>query len=710
MHLYLNCSISFDELANRMYQNNPKNKHMKKLTYLVAMAFFALAFVQCKEKPQTDQVVAVDSVAENSQADFKWLAEQFADIKIVRYQIPQWDALSLQQKKLVYYLTQAGSSGRDIMYDQNYRHNLKIRRALENIYQNYERDKTSADWKGFETYLKRIWFASGIHHHYSNDKFKPGFPKSFLDFLLKETNTVLTGEAYEVIFNESDAKKVNLDPTKGLMKGSAINFYAPDIVEQDVDDFYSKLVDKNNETPIENGLNSKLVKENGVVTERVWKVGGMYGAALEKVVFWLEKAKGVAENDKQAEALGLLIKYYETGDLDTWDAYNVVWSTATAGDIDYICGFVEVYNDPKGYRGSYETIVQIKDFEMSKKMAVVAETAQWFEDNSPLLEEHKKKNVVGVSYKTVNVAGEAGDASPSTPIGVNLPNNNWIRQTHGSKSVSLGNIIDAYSNAGSSGRLHEFAFSEEEVALEEKYGMLADKMHTALHEVVGHASGQINKGVGTPKETMKNYASTLEEARADLVGLYYLPDEKLVELGLSPDAKKLGRAAYDGYIRNGLIGQLIRLNLGDDIEEAHMRNRQLVAAWAFEKGATDTVIEKMKKDGKTYFVVRDYDKLRVLFGELLREIQRIKSEGDFEAGKALVETYGVKVDQELHAEVLERNSKFTSAPYGGFINPKLMTVTDDDGNITDVKVTYPDDFAEQMLDYAKEYSFLPDEN
>ena len=641
--------------------------------------------------------------------DFNYVAEQFADIKILRYQIPGFDQLSLQQKKYVYYLTQAGLAGRDIMYDQNYRHNLKIRRALENIYQNFAGDKNTEDWKNFEVYLKQIWFANGIHHHYSNDKFKPKFSESYLKDLLNKTNTKLTGEAFEVIFNDKDVKKVNLNPDKGLIEGSAINFYAPEISTQEVADFYAA-IKTDSKKPIEKGLNSKLVKINGKVNEKVYKSGGMYGAAIDKIIFWLEKAKNVAENSEQAKGLGLLIKYYQTGDLHVWDDYNIVWAKSIQGDIDYINGFIEVYNDPKGYKGSYESVVQIKDFDMSKKMAALAHNAQWFEDNSTLQESHKKKNVVGVSYKTVNVAGEAGDASPSTPIGINLPNNNWIREQHGSKSVSLGNIIDAYNNAGGSGRLKEFAFDDDEVKYEEKYGKLADKLHTALHEVIGHASGQINEGVGTPKETMKNYASTLEEARADLVGLYYLPDEKLVEIGISPDAKGIGKAAYDGYIRNGLMTQLIRLNLGDDIEEAHMRNRQLVAAWAMEKGAKDKVIEKVVKNGKTYFRINDYSKLRVLFGDLLREIQRIKSEGDFEAGKALVETYGVKVNQEIHKEVLKRNKKFKSAPYSGFINPVLVPVTGKNGNITDVKVVQPESFANQMLEYAKKYTTLPDEN
>lgn len=677
-----------------------------KIKYLIHILLVAFLVFACQGKQEQPEVAETQKTESK---DFEFLSEQFADLKILRYQIPGFDQLSLQQKKYVYYLTQAGLAGRDIMYDQNYRHNLKIRRALENIYTNFSGDKTTEDWKNFEVYLKRIWFSNGIHHHYANDKFEPAFSRAYLEEIMSATGTELEGEALEVIFNEADSKKVNLDPEKGLVEGSAINFYAPDVTTADVDAFYGAMkVDA--KQPIEKGLNSKLVKENGKLAEKVWKSGGLYGASIDKIIEWLEKAREVAENETQKKQLGLLIQYYKTGDLKTWDEYNIVWAKSTEGDVDYINGFIEVYNDPKGYKGSYESVIQIKDFEMSKKMAVLAENAQWFEDNSTLQEEHKKSNVVGVSYKTINVAGEAGDASPSTPIGINLPNNNWIREQHGSKSVSLGNIIYAYNNAGSSGRLQEFAYDEEEVKYEEEYGQLADKLHTALHEVIGHASGKLNEGIGTPKETLKNYASTLEEARADLVGLYYLPDEKLVEIGISPDAKAIGKASYDGYIRNGLMMQLIRLNLGDDIEEAHMRNRQLVAAWAMEKGKADNVIEKVEKDGKTYFKINDYDKLRVLFGELLSEIQRIKSEGDFEAGRDLVETYGVKVDQELHKEVLERNSKFKSAPYSGFINPDLVPVTDDQGEITDIKVEQPESFATQMLRYAEDYTTLPDVN
>ena len=664
-------------------------------TKVLILLFFIFSFLSCTNL---------------NESKFSYFSEQFADLKILRYQIPGFENLSLDQKKLVYYLTEAGLSGRDIMYDQNYRHNLKIRRALENIHISYQGDKNNDQWKAFEIYLKRIWFSNGIHHHYSNDKFIPGFSSEYLQELLAETNIKLEKEAFNVIFNKEDDKKVNRDATKGIVKGSAVNFYDPDITEKEVDTFYENLLVPNPKKPISLGLNSKLVRVNGGVEEKVWKKGGMYSASIEKIIQNLKLAKKYAENEKQADAFDLLIKYYETGDLEIWDDYNVAWVETTEGDVDYINGFIEVYNDPKGYRGSYESVVQIKDFEMSKKMSAISSEAQWFENNSTIMDAHKKKNVVGISYNTVNVAGESGDASPSTPIGINLPNANWIRANHGSKSISLGNILYAYSNAGSSGRLEEFAYSKEEIELEKKYGKEADNLHTALHEVIGHASGQIVEGVGTPKETLKSYASSLEEARADLVGLYFISDQKMEDLGISPSAKDMGRTSYDGYVRNGLMTQLIRIKLGNDVEQSHMRNRQMVSKWVYEKGLEDNVIEKVVKDGKTYFVINDYEKLRELFGDLLREIQRIKSEGDFEAGKNLIENYGVKVDQKLHKEVLERNSKFTSAPYSGFINPELVLVQDEKGNIIDIKVVQPESFATQMHDYAKKYYTLPDEN
>ncbi|MBC7846133.1 MAG: dihydrofolate reductase [Flavobacterium sp.] len=657
---------------------------------------------------QTAKTTAVKT-AQND--PFEYVVEQFADIKVLRYQIPGWENLTLKEQKLVYYLTQAGYSGRDIGWDQHYKNNLKIRKALENIYVNYKGDKTSTDWKNFEIYLKRVWFANGIHHHYSNDKIKPAFSAAYLSGLMKATKTTLSPAIVEVLFNDADTKKVNLDESKGLLEGSAINFYAKGISAKEVEDFYANKTSPDTKRPYSYGLNSKLVRNSkGQLEEKVWKSGGMYGSAIDKIVYWLEKAKNVAENKPQADALGLLISYYKTGSLKTWDEYNIAWLQATEGNIDYINSFIEVYNDPLGYRGSYESIIQIKDFDMSKKMEVVSKNAQWFEDNSPLIPEHKKKNVVGVSYKTVVVAGESGDSSPATPIGVNLPNADWIRAEHGSKSVSLGNIIDSYAKAGGKGKLQEFANDAEEIALAEKYAELGDKMHTALHEVIGHASGQINPGVGTPKETLKSYASTLEEGRADLVGLYYVYSPKLQELGLVDDWKKLGMESYDAYIRKGLMEQLERLEPGTNIEEAHMRNRQYVSAWAFEKGKKDNVIEKITRNGKTYFNITDYDKLHELFGELLCELQRIKSEGDYEAGKALVENYGVKVDQKLHAEVLERCKQFASAPYSGFVNPVLVPKLDVKGEIISIDVKQPKSFAEQMLNYSKNYNLLPLEN
>ncbi|MCV9386274.1 dipeptidyl-peptidase 3 family protein [Reichenbachiella ulvae] len=669
---------------------------MKQSIYVMALFFLLWG---CKQEESVKEPETTD--------DFKYWTEQFADLKIYRYKVPGFDQLSLDQKKLVYYLSQAGLSGRDIIYDQNYRHNIRIRKTLDTIVKNYEGDRSEPEWDSFITYVKRVWFSNGIHHHYSMAKILPEFSKEYFDSLLKATDQELSEEILDAIFDPAvDNKKVNLDPEKGLLAGSATNFYDPDITKDEAEAFYTEMMKDKGEEPISYGLNSKLVKnESGELEEKVWKADGMYGAAIQEIIFWLEKATTVAENPAQKKGLELLIEYYKTGDLKVWDEYNIVWAGATEGDIDYINSFIEVYNDPLGYRGSFESIVEIKDFEASERMKVLSENAQWFEDNSPIMEEHKKKNVVGVSYKVVNVASESGDASPSTPIGVNLPNSNWIRSKHGSKSVSLGNIIDAYKQGGSSGLTEEFAYSEAEIKRAKEHGVLGDKMHTALHEVVGHASGQLNPGVGTPKETLKNYASTLEEGRADLVGLFFLMDPKLIELGLIPSLD-VGKQEYDAYIRNGMLMQLRRLQPGEDIEEAHMRNRAWVSNWAYEQGLEYNVIEKVVKDGKTYFVINDYPKLREIFGRLLRETQRIKSEGDYEAAKNLVENYGVKVDPVIHAEVLARTEKLNIAPYGGFINPVLSPVEDADGNITDIKVEYPDDFSEQMLDYAERYSFL----
>lgn len=676
---------------------------MKHLLYLpLAVLLFACGATETNTNSEEEPTADSTAVEE-----FQFQTEQFADIRIVRYQIPGWEELSLQKKKLAYYLTMSGLAGRDIMYDLNYRHNLPIRRALEKIVADYKGERSGSDWDEFLVYTKRVWFANGIHHHYSMNKFEPGFSREWFEGALAESGATLEGEALEVIFDpELDSKKVSLDPDKDLVKASAVNFYGPDVTDKEVTAFYAEMMKDAGDEPISYGLNSKVVRdENGNLKEEVWNLESSYGPAIEKIIYWLEKARDVAENEQQKEGFDLLIEYYRTGDLKVWDEYNIAWVQDTTSDVDYIHGFVEVYNDPKGYKGSYEVIVEVKDMAATADMKVLQEYAQWFETNSSIMDEHKKANVVGISYNFINVVGEAGDASPSTPIGVNLPNANWIRANHGSKSVSLGNIVSAYANAGSSGALAEFANDEEEIERSKEHSDHAGHLHTALHEVIGHASGQLNEGIGTPKETLKNYASTLEEGRADLVALYYLMDQKMVDIGMM-ESLEVGKTEYDGYIRNGLMYQLRRIEPGEVIEEAHMRNRQMIAKWVFEKGAEDNVISKEVRDGKTYFNINDYDKLRVLFGELLKEVQRIKSEGDYEAGKALVENYGVQVDQELHAEVLKRSEQLATAPYGGFINAKLVPV-EENGEITDIIVEYPDDFTKQMMEYAKEHSFLP---
>ena len=648
-----------------------------------------------------------DKRAQTKSTELKPLVDQFADLRVIRYTIPDFEKLTLKEKKFVYYLNQAGLAGRDIIWDQNYRHNLSIRKALEQINASYTGDRTSESFANFKIYLKRIWFSNGIHHHYSNDKIKPNFTKTYFENeLLKKSNTQLDQEIIDVIFNDLDSKKVNKKSGVDNILSSAVNFYGPDITDQEVINFYKKAYNGPRGMPIEAGLNSKLVRENGVLVEKIWRSGGLYGTVIDQIIGWLEKALKVAENKGQMEALKLLITYYKTGNLDIWDQYCIAWANSTEGNIDWINGFIEVYNDPKGYRGSYESIIEIKDFDMSKKMEVLSQHAQWFEDNSPIMEQHKKKNVVGITYKTVHVAGLGGDAYPNSPIGVNLPNNNWIRKQYGSKSVSLGNITDAYNSGGSSGRLEEFAFDQEEINGEKAYGEVGDKLHTALHEVVGHASGQLNEGVGQPKETLQNYHSTIEEGRADLVGLYYVFSPKIQEIGLTDNWRALGKATYDGYIRNGLITQLIRIELGNDIEEAHMVNRHWVSAWAFEQGEKVNAIERITKNDKTYYNIKDYEALHEIFGQLLKEVQRIKSEGDFEAAKALVEGYGVKVDQKIHAEVLARDAKFTSAPYSGFVNPILHPVMNDEGAIVDIEIHEHEDFEEQMIFYSKKYSFL----
>ncbi|MFT5011044.1 MAG: dipeptidyl-peptidase-3 [Pseudomonadales bacterium] len=656
---------------------------------------------------KTEKYISIKGVDIQDPTDFEWKAETVADLGLYRYQIPasSWNNLDVQKRTYVYYLGQAGLAGRDMMWDQNYRHNLEIREALEAVYTNSE-DKSSDEFNAFKEYTKRVWFSNGIHHHYSMMKFTPEFSKTWFGNALQEAKGTISEEALQAMFDsEMDSKKVELDPKKGLLESSAVNFYAPDISTAEAEAFYADMIDRSDKRPIEYGLNSRLYKDaDGTIKEDVYKVGGLYGPALERVVFWLEKAEKIAETPRKATALRKLIQYYKTGDLKIWDDYNIQWAAAVEGDVDYINGFIEVYNDPLGYRGSYETVVEINDVDASGRMKVLMDNVQWFEDNSPFLPEHKKDKVVGVSYKVVNVASEAGDASPSTPIGVNLPNSNWIRAQYGSKSVSLGNIVYAYSKAGGSGMLKEFSNDEEEIALAEKYGDAAGKMHTALHEVVGHASGKLEEGVGTPKETLKSYASTIEEGRADLVALYFMLDNKLVEYGLM-ESTDVGRAEYDSYIRNGMLAQLRRLEKGADIEEAHMRNRAWIANWVVEKGGSE-VIEKLEREGNIFYNIVSYEKLQGLFGKLLQKVQTIKSQGDYAAAEALVEGYGVKVNQDVHQQVLDRSSKLKSPAYGGFVNPTLEAVEDKEGNITDVKVNYGMTFEEQMLFYSDKYGHL----
>ncbi len=687
---------------------------MKKLHSFATACALSLALTACGDKPAEESTPSDATMEANNEAakasdnGFEWATERFADIKIVRYQVPGFTELSASQRKLVYYLVQAGLAGRDIMWDQNYRHNLSIRRAVEAVLSGPQ--GSGENWEALNLYARQMFFANGIHHHYSGDKFTPKFSQAYFVDLLETAGGKLSDEALRAMFDpEFDAKKINLDPDKDLVKGSAVNFYAPDITDAEVTAFYEAMSDESTQ-PVLHGLNSKVVRDaDGNLVEKVWYADGMYGESIKVIISWLEKAVTVAENKAQADALKLLIKYYQTGDLKTWDDYNVAWVSATEGDVDYIHSFIEVYQDPKGYKGAFENIVQIKDFDASRRMQKVAADAQWFEDNSTTDPAHKKDEVVGISYNVVSVAGESGDASPSTPIGVNLPNSNWIRATHGSKSVSLGNIVNAYNQSSNPNILKEFAFDQAQIERSTAHKELAGKMRTALHEVIGHASGKLEAGVGTPKETLKNYSSPLEEARADLVALYFLMDEKLVELGLIPSLE-VGRAAYDSFMLNGLMLQLQRIKLGKNIEQAHMRNRQMIASWVLEKGAADNVVSKVIRDGKTYITINDYQKLRDLFGQLLKEVQRIKSQGDYQAGRDLIENYGVKVDKKLHEEVLNRFEPLNVAPYSGFINAKLVPVANDSGEVIDVSVTYPADFIEQMLEYGREHSYLPDYN
>jgi len=645
---------------------------------------------------------------------FKYQTEQFADVKILRYQVPGFGDLSLQQKKLIYFLAEAARCGRDILFDQNNKYNLRIRRTLEAIVKSYDGDRESEDFKSFLVYTKRVWFSNGIHHHYSMDKFLPDFDEEYFGDLLANTNPDLLplGEKEEiidlmnqlvpVIFEENtEAKRVVLNPDLDLIADSANNYYEG-VTQKEVEEFYSNADKGDTERPLSIGLNSKLTKENGQLVEKIWKLGGMYSPAIEKVVFWLEKAIEVADSDLQKESLIKLVDFYSTGDLKTFDEYSILWVKDLDAHVDVVNGFIEVYGDALAFKASWESVVNFKDIEATKRTEIISDNAQWFEDNSPVDDRFKKDEVKGVSAKVITVAMLGGDCHPATPIGINLPNTEWIRKEHGSKSVTIDNITHAYHQSSlKSGMVDEFAYTQEEVARAKEHGYLGGNLHTDLHECLGHGSGQLLPGVGM--DALKNYHSTLEEARADLFALYYMMDPKMVEIGLMPSLD-VAKAEYDGYIRNGLLTQLTRIELGKDIEESHMRNRQLIAKWVYERG--ESAIEQVKKEDKTFFVVKDYEKLRGLFGELLAEVQRIKSEGDLEAGKALVENYGVKVDEELHKEVKERFEKLNLAAYAGFINPDYHPVVENE-EIVDVEISYPVDFMEQMLEYSEKYSFLP---
>lgn len=651
---------------------------------------------------------------------FDYTVEQFADLQILRYRVPGFEDLSLKQKELVYYLTEAALQGRDILFDQNGKYNLTIRRMLEAVYTGYKGDKNTPDFKAMEVYLKRVWFSNGIHHHYGSEKFIPGFTPEFFRQAIRSVDAAtlplaegqsveqLCEEVFPVIFDpEVMPKRVNQAAGEDLVLTSACNYYEG-VTQQEAEDFYNALKNPQDETPVSYGLNSRLVKEDGKVREKVWKVGGLYGQALEKIVYWLKKAEGVAENPGQKAVIAKLMEFYETGDLKTFDEYAILWVKDLNSRIDFVNGFTESYGDPLGMKASWESLVNFKDVEATRRTELISSNAQWFEDHSPVDGQFKKEEVKGVSAKVITAAILAGDLYPATAIGINLPNANWIRSHHGSKSVTIGNITDAYNKAAhGNGFNEEFAYSDAELQLIDRYADVTDELHTDLHECLGHGSGKLLPGVDP--DALKAYGSTIEEARADLFGLYYVADPKLVELGLTPSADAY-KAQYYTYLMNGLMTQLVRIEPGNNVEEAHMRNRQLIARWVYEKGAAEKVVELVKKDGKTYVVINDYEKVRDLFGRLLAEIQRIKSTGDYAGAYDLVEAYAVKVDSALHAEVLERYKKLNLAPYKGFVNPKYEAVTDANGTITDVTVTYDEGYAEQMLRYGKDYSTLPSVN
>ena len=633
---------------------------------------------------------------------FEYNNERFADLQMLRYKVEGFENLTLKQKTFIYYLQEAALYGRDILFDQNGKYNLRIRKMLEDVYVNYQGDRESKNFKALETYLKRMWFSNGIHHHYGSEKFVPEFTRKWL-----QDCAVCSDEIADVIFNPGVLqKRVNLAEGEDLVKTSASNYYE-NVTQREAEEFYAKQKAEGDSLhPVMYGMNSRLVKtKNGTIIEKKWTINGLYGNAIKKIVENLELARPFAEDEQQQKVIDLLISYYKTGDLKTFDQYSIAWVENTAPLVDFVNGFIECYGDPLGLKCSWESIVNFKDIEATKRTETLSANAQWFEDHSPVAPEFKKEKVKGITAKVIKAAILAGDLYPSTAIGINLPNSDWVRAEHGSKSVTIGNLTDAYNQAAKgNGMLQEFAYGKEEIALIEKYGDLTDDLHTDLHECLGHGSGKLLEGVDG--DSLKAYGSTIEEARADLFALYYLADPKLVELGLLPNAEAY-KASYIAQMQNGLLTQLVRINLGNNIEEAHMRNRALIARWAFEHGKKDNVMELVKRDGKTFVKINDYSKLRHLFGELLAEIQRVKSTGDFKGAQTLVETYGVKIDPELHREILDRYAKLNITPYKGFINPVYTAVRDNDGNITDVKISYTEGYAEQMLRYSKDYATLP---
>ncbi len=684
---------------------------MPSSTRLLLCILTTLALLACQRTPPPP-------VPETS-ADDRVLLDSFSDLQILRYDLPGWDELSLRQKMLIYYLSEAALAGRDIIYDQHGKYNLTVRKTIEAIFNTWKGDRNSAAWKAFETYAKRVWFSNGIHHHYNEVKILPEFSREYFAELVNGADSsalplppaALLDTLYRVMFDPDFLpKRTNKEAGVDVVLTSAVHFYE-NITSDEVDRFYQEQLRAAGPNPPMVGLNSKLIGvKGGKPYERVWRAGdGMYGPAIDKIIENLEKSIPYAENEQQKKVIRLLIDYYRTGNLRTFDEYSIEWVKDTASTVDFINGFIEVYHDPKGYKANWEAVVQYKDPEATRKMAILSQNAQYFEDNSPIAPAYKKKEAKGVSYSVINVAMEGGDCAPSTPIGINLPNSDWIRAAHGSKSISLSNIENAYARSGGAAATAEFAHDDEEITLAQRYGEVVSKIHTALHEVIGHASGQLKPGVAQPSATLKQYASTLEEARADLVALYYLADPKLVEWGVLPDTQAY-KTGYDQYLRNGLLQQLRRIEPGQNLEQDHMRNRHLVASWVLERAQTDSAVVKVVRNNKTYIDIRNYARVRELFGQLLAEVQRIKSEGDFQAARQLVENYGVRVQADLVRQVRERYANLPTKPYSGFVQPRLVLIKDAKGNITDVRAEREDDFVRQMLRYGREYAFLPVRN